>query len=125
MLLNHVSVGVTDLQRAVAFYDAVFAALNVQRSHLIEGVAAAYGSEFEFWLNAVSDKPQMTAVGSHFAFNASSQQTVTAFYHTAIARGARCNGKPGIRAEYGEHYFAAYVIDPDGNRLEAVCLVAE
>ncbi|MGF1698479.1 VOC family protein [Vibrio kyushuensis] len=122
MILNHVSVGVKDIVSAMNFYDAVFKTLSINRTHLIEGVAAAYGSNFEFWVGLPSEGYASNGNGTHVAFNAPNQEAVDNFYATAIEFGAKCEGKPGLRPEYGECYYAAFVRDLDGNKIEAVSM---
>ncbi|MGD8112219.1 VOC family protein [Vibrio sp. TRT 21S02] len=120
MIINHVSVGVRDLNTAMSFYDALFASLNIKRSHTIDNVAACYGEQFEFWIGCPCSDKATSGNGSHIAFNAPSKASVDEFYRIAMQHGATCNGKPGLRAEYAEGYYAAYIIDLDGNKLEAV-----
>ncbi len=122
MILNHVSVGTNDFPSAVQFYDAVMTALNVPRAHFIDGVAAAYGDNFEFWIGCACDTKHKASAGNgtHVAFSANSQEMVDEFYRTALEQGGKCGGKPGSRPEYGERYYAAFVFDLDGNKIEAV-----
>ncbi|MCW8334575.1 VOC family protein [Vibrio sp. SCSIO 43135] len=120
MILNHVSVGTQNLTLAIQFYDAVLATLSIARSHHIENIAAAYGEQFEFWVGHPCENPATSGNGTHIAFNAPSQQAVDSFYHAAMEQGAQCEGKPGLRPEYGETYYAAFVRDLDGNKIEAV-----
>ncbi|MFB9215245.1 VOC family protein [Vibrio sinaloensis] len=122
MILNHISLGTTNVERAVNFYDSVLASLSIQRSHYIEGVAAAYGEQFEFWVGAPCEGKATASNGAHVAFNAPSRASVDAFYNTALEMGATCEGKPGPRPEYGETYYAAFVRDLDGNKIEAVAI---
>ncbi len=120
MILNHVSVGVSNVASAVAFYDSVLSALSVRRSHYIENVAAAYGEYFEFWVGCPCENGASSGNGTHIAFNAPSKEAVDLFYATALELGGSCAGKPGLRPEYGETYYAAFVRDADGNKVEAV-----
>lgn len=122
MIINHVSVGVSDVVQAVSFYDAVLAALDIKRSHYIENTAAAYGDHFEFWVGCPCEGQAGSGNGTHIAFNAPSKQAIDHFYATAIELGASCEGKPGPRPEYGETYYAAFVRDPDGNKIEAAIM---
>jgi catechol 2,3-dioxygenase-like lactoylglutathione lyase family enzyme len=75
----------------------------------------------DFWLNETED----TGPGRHYAFTAASRAEVDAFYRAALAAGGRDNGAPGIRAHYHPDYYGAFVIDPDGNNVEAVCHSSE
>ena len=122
MILNHVSVGSQNVALAVQFYDAVLATLLIQRAHYIENVAAAYGEKFEFWVGCPCQNKASIGHGSHVAFNAPNHDAVDNFYITAIEQGGRCEGKPGLRPDYGETYYAAFVRDLDGNKIEAVSM---
>lgn len=122
MILNHVSIGASDVVAAVSFYDSVLSTLSITRSHYIENVAAAYGENFEFWVGSPCEGKATSSNGSHIAFNAPDMAAVDQFYTTAIALGASCEGKPGLRPEYGDNYYAAFVRDLDGNKIEAVSM---
>ncbi len=126
MLINHVSVGVTNLDKSAVFYDAVMGSLEVKRAFVMQNVTIAYGENFEFWIGLPNDesKPASAGNGTHIAFNAKDKQAVEAFYQTALANGGTCGGKPGLRPEYSENYYAAFVFDPDGNKLEAYTAVS-
>ncbi len=121
MLLNHVSVGVADLEKAAVFYDAVMGALGTKRAMEIPGATIAYGKNFEFWIGLPYDKskPASPGNGTHIAFTANNQEAVESFHELALANGGSCGGKPGLRPEYSDNYFAAFVFDLDGNKLEA------
>ncbi len=123
MILNHVSLGVSNVQAAVNFYDAVLSSLSIKRSHYIENIAAAYGESFEFWVGCPCEHTASAGNGTHIAFNASSKDAVDHFYSLALELGGTCCGKPGLRPEYGETYYAAFVRDPDGNKIEAVFML--
>jgi catechol 2,3-dioxygenase-like lactoylglutathione lyase family enzyme len=119
-ILNHVSIGVIDVERSGRFYDAVLATIGAKRIMEHED-AIAYGKMFpEFWVQSPADggKPE-TANGSHFSFSATSKEEVDAFYAAALAQGARDNGPPGPRPMYGEPYYGCFAIDPDGHKIEA------
>ncbi|WP_340481346.1 VOC family protein [Vibrio anguillarum] len=120
MILNHVSVGASDVVSAMKFYDSILSALSIKRSHYIENVAAAYGEQFEFWVGCPCENKASFGNGSHIAFNAPSQESVDEFYRLAIELGGVCEGRPGLRPEYGESYYAAFIRDLDGNKIEAV-----
>lgn len=130
-MLHHISLGVTDIERAAAFYDAVLEPLGYVRvwSDIRPGEsdqAVGYGSPGEGDKLALkqyaSDIVDRAAPGPgyHFAFAAPDQAAVVAFHAAALLHGGGDNGAPGLRPDYGPHYFAAFVVDPDGNRLEAV-----
>jgi len=121
-MINHVSVGVRDLARTKRFYDAALAPLGYKC--LSEGPASlGYGSAaVAFWIS-VADRPVPadTSSGLHFCFTAPTRKSVDAFYAAALSAGGRDNGKPGVRADYDPTYYAAFVVDPDGYRVEAYC----
>ncbi|USD64055.1 VOC family protein [Vibrio sp. SCSIO 43136] len=120
MILNHISLGTEDVGLAATFYDAVLETLSIKRTHSIEGVAIAYGEQFEFWVGLPTEGRPTAGNGVHIAFNAPDRQAVDKFYQVALNHGATCEGKPGLRPEYGETYYAAFVRDLDGNKIEAV-----
>jgi catechol 2,3-dioxygenase-like lactoylglutathione lyase family enzyme len=121
-MFDHVSIGVSDIKRAGAFYDAVLKPLHVTRLH--DGdTSLGYGEKSAgLWLLAVSKpvKPDVES-GLHFCFEAKSRAAVDAFYAAALKAGGKDNGKPGVRADYSPKYYAAFVVDPDGYRIEAYC----
>lgn len=132
--LHHLSLGVTDLQRSVRFYDAVLAPLGLARvwSDLRpgeRGQAVGYGVPGRGDLLALKEhaggEPVATGISFHLAFAAPSRAAVHAFHEAAMAHGARDAGAPGLRPSYGPHYYAAFVLDPDGHRLEAVIDTAD
>ena len=122
-MFDHISFGVRDIKRAKAFYDAALGPLGY--ACLSEGAdSLGYGKDgVGFWLNA-TDSPVAAdpKSGLHVCFSAPSRESVARFHAAALANGGRDNGKPGIRADYAPNYYAAFVIDPDGYRLEALCL---
>jgi len=122
-MLDHLSIQCADLDASARFYDAVLAPLGGRRVMDFGGVIG-YGDKFpDFWLGA-----QLTGEGfreSHIAFQASSRQAVTAFFEAAVADGAEVLHEPRVWPEYHESYFGAFVRDPDGNNVEAVCHVPD
>ncbi len=121
-LMSHVSVGVSNLARAAAFYDAVLAPLGGKRILEEGGHAIAYGRQFpEFWIGAPHDRGAPSpGNGVHFAFLAESREQVHAFHSAAIGAGGSDDGAPGPRPHYGAEYYGAFVRDPDGNKVEAM-----
>jgi catechol 2,3-dioxygenase-like lactoylglutathione lyase family enzyme len=120
-MISHVSVGVTDLQRALRFYDAVLQALGYRRVYT-GPISAGWGTpdgteQFAVKLQGRAPAP---GPGFHVAFAAPDRAAVHAFHAAALANGAEDDGPPGPRPHYGETYYAAFVADPDGTRLEAV-----
>lgn len=122
-IMSHVSIGVADMERATAFYDAVMGALGYRQVMAHKDVAVAYGTRFpEFWVQLPHNKKKAgpAANGTHFAFTASSKEAVDAFHAAALANGGTDDGAPGFRPEYGEPYYGAFVHDPDGHKIEAM-----
>jgi catechol 2,3-dioxygenase-like lactoylglutathione lyase family enzyme len=121
-MLDHISIGVRDLARARGFYDAALKPLGY--SCLSAGdTSLGYGGDAaEIWVLAVKKPvPPDTDSGLHVCVSAPTRQSVDAFHAAALAAGGSDNGKPGLRADYGANYYAAFVVDPDGYRLEAYC----
>jgi catechol 2,3-dioxygenase-like lactoylglutathione lyase family enzyme len=132
-MLSYVYYGTNDLERAIRFYDAALAALEMQRC--ITGdpgwdrVSAGWGvyqdggaRELAFWIGKPFDQqPATTGNGSMVAFRARWRQQVDHFHAAALANGGSCEGPPGLRLHYSADFYAAYVRDPDGNKLAAVC----
>jgi catechol 2,3-dioxygenase-like lactoylglutathione lyase family enzyme len=122
-MLDHVSIQVKDVQVSAAFYDAVLAPLGGRRI-LDFGDVIGYGTESpDFWIGPVTTGGE--AREAHLAFTAADRAAVVAFHDTAVARGAEVLHAPRIRAEYHPTYFGAFVRDPDGNNVEAVCHAPE
>lgn len=120
-ILSHVSVGTNDVDIASAFYDKALSPLGIRRIETIEGIAVAYGKMYpEFWINLPHDEaPASTGNGIHVGFIANTKEDVHAFYDAALAAGGIDNGAPGPRPDYGEPYYGCFIIDPDGNKIEA------
>jgi catechol 2,3-dioxygenase-like lactoylglutathione lyase family enzyme len=123
-MLDHVGILVADWNKAKAFYDAAFAPLGVTLLNQVPeeytgGLkVGGYGRDKpDFWLTESSEP----GPGRHYAFSAKTRADVDAFYAAAMANGGRDNGGPGLRPDYHPNYYAAFVIDPDGNNVEAVC----
>ncbi|EML0297236.1 VOC family protein [Vibrio parahaemolyticus] len=87
MILNHVSVGASDVVKAIGFYDSVLSTLSIKRAHYIENIAAAYGENFEFWVGSPCEGKATSSNGAHIAFNAPSKEAVDQFYASAIELG--------------------------------------
>ena len=121
-MLNHVSIGVRDIAKTKKFYDAALKPLGYKC--LSEGeTSLGYGKDaVTLWILA-SDRPVPAddKSGLHFCLDAPSRKAVAAFHAGALGAGGSDNGKPGLRADYGPNYYAAFVVDPDGYRLEAYC----
>lgn len=126
-MLDHIGFSVAAYARSRAFYDAALAPLGVTRQMEVTKAetggyeGAGYGSagKPQFWIGAGSGAPLSGRL--HVAFTAASRAEVDAFYAAAMAAGATDNGPPGLRAHYHPTYYAAFVLDPDGHNVEAVC----
>jgi catechol 2,3-dioxygenase-like lactoylglutathione lyase family enzyme len=129
-LLDHVSIGVPDFQSARPFYDAIMTALGATKVY-DRSDALGYGERcssddtistcLAVYLNCsrVEDGNKR-----HWCFKASSRQQVDAFFSAGLAAGGRSNGEPGLRPHYHRNYYAAFLVDPAGNCVEAVCHTA-
>lgn len=127
-MLHHLSLGVFDLERAATFYDAALAPLGFVRvwSDIRPGEpdqAVGYGPPDggdKLALKQQGGAARAPGPGFHIAFAAPSRTAIEAFHAAALAAGGTDNGPPGLRPHYGPTYYAAFVIDPDGHRIEAV-----
>jgi catechol 2,3-dioxygenase-like lactoylglutathione lyase family enzyme len=125
-VMSHVSLGTNDYPKAKAFYDAVLATLQIRCVMDFDG-GAGYGRKFpEFWIQRPHDGGQASVGnGVHVSFLANSIEEVKAFHATAIKLGGKDDGPPGYRKEYTDDYYAAFVRDLDGNKIEAMLLVKQ
>ncbi|MGH7933733.1 MAG: VOC family protein [Candidatus Binataceae bacterium] len=127
-MLDHVSLGVKNLERSRRFYDAALRPLGLVRTVDFQGRGSDYGAMagqlgVEFTITAemrVSPLP-----GMHVCFLAPNREAVRAFHAAALAAGGTDDGEPGVRSEYHPDYYAAFVLDSDGHRIEAVCHAPE
>lgn len=123
-LLGHVSFGVRSYEASKKFYSAIFNAFGV--SLVYDDPARkilGYGPDAQHELINIFERGEAAhppGAGTHFAFNAPSREAVREFWDAGTRNGGRSDGEPGVRAGYGKHYFAAYLFDPDGFKLEAV-----
>jgi catechol 2,3-dioxygenase-like lactoylglutathione lyase family enzyme len=120
-MIDHVSVAVRDLDQSARFYQAVLGAIGYEqletRPHTV-----GFGKKYpEFWINL---RATMATVaddsGAHVGLRVRATELVDAFHAAALAAGGSCDGAPGLRPQHGEGYYAAFIRDPDGNRIEAV-----
>ena len=125
-MLDHVSITVTDLGAAENFYDAVMSALGVPKVRKFE-LRLGYGERCDgdhpdrnYLSIKIGDQPD-DAPARHWCFKAPSRAAVDAFWKAGVANGGTDNGPPGVRLVYHVNYYAAFLIDPSGNRVEAVC----
>lgn len=127
-MIDHISIGVSDLKTSTAFYKEVLAFLDYElrdERPKTAGFARRGKPHSEFWLNA---RPGMAMVpadsGTHICLRTKSAEAVKAFYDAAMKLGATNDGAPGIRSHYSENYYAAFIRDFDGNKIEVVTFVA-
>lgn len=120
-MLHHVSIGVRDLHLSGRFYDAALGALGYRRVFEDE-TAIGYGivDGEDLLCLKLRDDATPPGAGFHLAFAAPSRASVHAFHASALPIGGSDNGAPGLRPDYGDHYYAAFLVDPDGHRIEAI-----
>jgi catechol 2,3-dioxygenase-like lactoylglutathione lyase family enzyme len=127
-MLDHFSISVTDYEKSLIFYDQTLGTLGYKRSITIDipehdVKVAGYGDGIRpsFWISPMGkDEEEIgRARGVHFAFAAPNEAAVDLWYQKAIELGGKDNGEPGPRAEYHDGYYGAFIIDPDGWRIEA------
>src|SRR3954454_10030090 len=126
LMIDHVSVGVSDLERAARFYELTLAPLG--QSRLVTRPATiGFGKSYpEFWINLRADvAPVPRQSGVHICFRARSTDEVDAFHTAALNAGGSSDGAPGVRPHDRVRYYAAFIVDPDGNRIEAVTFPSE
>jgi catechol 2,3-dioxygenase-like lactoylglutathione lyase family enzyme len=126
-VLDHISLGVTDLERSRRFYDAALRPVGIVRT-VDFGNGSDYGTMpgslgVEFTITA--EATVMPSRGMHVCFRAPDRHAVRAFYAAALSEGGKHDGEPGLYTEYHTDYFAAFVLDPDGHRVEVVCHAPE
>jgi catechol 2,3-dioxygenase-like lactoylglutathione lyase family enzyme len=121
-MIDHLGLVVSNYERSKLFFQQALSPLGytVLMEHEISG--GGFGREFkpDFWI-----KQGEPSVGVHVGFASDDRATVDAFYAAAISAGGKCNGAPGPRTEYHPNYYGAFVLDPDGNNIEAVCHMPE
>jgi catechol 2,3-dioxygenase-like lactoylglutathione lyase family enzyme len=121
-MIDHVSIGVSDISRSIAFYDSALAPLGVKRlvaygdAEAPDHVGYGDGKRPHFWLR----RGEPTQGYVHLAFTAPARELVDAFHDAALKGGGRDNGPPGPRPHYHPGYYGAFVLDPDGCNVEAV-----
>lgn len=121
-MLDHVSIGVANPSSSKTFYDAILAPLGYSCLSESAGSLGYGGDQVSLWILEVERPvPADMASGLHFCFAAPTRDSVRAFHAAALANSGSDNGTAGLRADYGDSYFAAFAIDPDGYRIEAYC----
>jgi catechol 2,3-dioxygenase-like lactoylglutathione lyase family enzyme len=119
-VIAHISIGARDIARARHFYDATLKPLGYTRQHSDEGSLGYGAGAPDFWIIGTEHPvPADDRSGLHICFAAPDRASVDAFYEAALKAGGKDNGKPGLRANYGPNYYAAFAVDPDGYRIEA------
>ena len=121
-MIDHINVGVSDIERSASFYDRALAPLGIKRlmAYGTEGqsqIGYGHAGKPYFWLSSRG----LLSGYLHVAFGSSDRESVDAFYDAALAGGGRDNGPPGLRPQYHPNYYGAFVLDPDGHNVEAVC----
>ncbi len=124
-VLSHITLGTNDYDSASRFYDAVLAPLGFNRVPKPDGKPPLYAKNGEmphiYLYKPYDGRPATWGNGTHIAFLAESRDIVNAFHAAALNSGGSDEGEPNLRKDYGPNYYAAYVRDPDGNKLQAVC----
>jgi len=121
-LIDHVSVAVVDIAAATRFYDMLLATLGIARLET-RPATVGFGKKYpEFWINLRAETIAASG-GAHICFRARTTDMVNAFHAAAVAAGGTCDGAPGLRPQHGDGYYAAFIRDPDGNRIEAVTFI--
>ena len=118
-MLDHVSLGVSDFAASRRFYDQALAPLGLKALMGDDTTYCGYGGARPFFWIGTSEAAG--TLRAHIAFTAADRATVEAFHRAALAAGGRDNGGPGLRPQYHADYYGAFVLDPDGNNIEAVC----
>ena len=119
-MFDHIGLQVKDLAASVRFYEAALAPLGFVLCSR-DDASAGFGPKDApaLWLYAA---PKAKSAATHVAFRALERKAVDKFYRQGIETGGRDNGKPGVRTDYSPTYYAAFLVDPDGNNVEAVCM---
>jgi len=120
-MIDHVSVAVRDLDRATRFYEAVLGAIGYAKLE-VRPATVGFGKTYpEFWINLrAAMAPVAADSGAHVGLRVRTADLVDAFHAAALAAGGTCDGAPGLRPQHGDGYYAGFIRDPDGNRVEAV-----
>ena len=122
MIIDHIGVPISDFQKSKAFYSRALAPLGIVSVMEMESWAGfGKNGRPEFWFGTEESPPQPI----HIAFTADNREQVRQFHAAALAAGGQDNGPPGIREHYHPNYYAAFVYDPDGHNIEAVCHLPE
>lgn len=125
-MIDHISIPVRDLELSSNFYEAILEKIGYSKL-VIKAGTVGFGKKYaDFWLN---HRPDLSVDGVndgfHVCLRAMSAGQVDAFFKTALSLGAKSEGEPGLREHYNDRYFAAFIIDPDGNKIEVVTFIDE
>jgi catechol 2,3-dioxygenase-like lactoylglutathione lyase family enzyme len=125
-MIDHISIGVGDLERSARFYELILAPLGLVRL-VTRPATVGFGKNYpEFWINLRAGmSPVMLESGCHICLRAKSPADVDAFHRAALGAGGQSDGAPGLRPHDRVRYYAAFIRDPDGNRIEAVTFPAD
>lgn len=122
-MIDHMTLPVSNFEKSKHFMEKALAPLGYRLLFEMDGNAAGFSTDEnpDFWILG----GEVPTPPTHVAFTSPNRATVNTFYEVAIATGGQDNGKPGLRSEYHPNYYSAYVLDPDGHNIEAVCHAAE
>lgn len=125
-MIDHVSVGVANLERSANFYEAVLAPLGLTKL-VVRPSTIGFGKAYpEFWINLRAGmKPVSPESGTHICLRTRAAADIDAFHAAALKVGGQSDGTPGLRPEYHASYYAAFIVDPDGNRIEVVTFLKD
>jgi catechol 2,3-dioxygenase-like lactoylglutathione lyase family enzyme len=126
-MIDHISIAVRDLKNGELFYTALLAPLGLLKLREWPAAAIGFGKKYpEFWINKRGDMDRVADdSGVHICLRAPDTAAVDAFHAAALAGGGSTDGAPGLRPEYHSQYYAAFIRDPDGNRIEAVTFLRD
>jgi catechol 2,3-dioxygenase-like lactoylglutathione lyase family enzyme len=118
-MLDHVTIGVSDFEQSKVFYDKALNSIGIERLYAEGTSFAGYGVNKKafFWIGLKTSG----VVGVHIAFAVDTRDAVDRFHAAGLSAGGRDNGSPGLRPHYHANYYGAFVLDPDGHNIEAVC----
>jgi catechol 2,3-dioxygenase-like lactoylglutathione lyase family enzyme len=120
MMIDHVTLSVADLSRSITFYAHALSPLGLKELSRMEGVYCGFGKNSPFFFVGIADAEHPASTAVHIAFTASSKSEVELFYKNGLEAGGKTNGAPDYRTAYHVGYYAAYLLDPDGNNVEVV-----
>ena len=124
-MIDHISIAVRDVKASSRFYEALLAPLGMRRVREWPK-SIGFGKTYpEFWINERAELEPIDDSGAHVALRAPDTKAVDSFHAAAVAAGAHSDGAPGMRHEYSPHYYAAFIRDWDGNRIEAVTFLKD